>query len=395
MSRVFLFAQVFSLAVALGAIGCSSDGTSSGSGNGGHGSGGLSSSGGSGSGGAGSGGAGGQAGSGGKSGMGGAGAGGTLATGGASTVASGGGAGTGGATGKGGNTGTPGGTAGGGDGGAAGATSPRDGGAGSGGTSGPSDGGAGSDGRTTGTGGGPGGDGGSTGHGSGGQGGGTSPTGTGGSGGSSPCKASPCVILPLGDSITHGFNSTDDAGYRSALFKLAVAANQNITFIGSLSNGPSTLSGKTFPKNHEGHDGISVSGITGYAPPKKAFSTTPHIVLLHIGTNDMTSNADPTTTANQLDTLVSNLVEAAPDALIVVAKIVPLGYSNTNYNSYIAKIPDVVKAHASKNQNVVMVDMSTLPGSDIRGSGNVHPTDKGYSDMADLWYGVIKNYLPN
>jgi len=218
---------------------------------------------------------------------------------------------------------------------------------------------------------------------------------TGGTSGSNPCKASPCVVLPLGDSITHGFNSTDDAGYRSALFKLAVAANQKVTFIGSVSNGPSTISGQTFPKNHEGHDGISVTGITGYVPPKKAFPTTPHIVLLHIGTNDMTSNANPTTTASQLDTLVTNIVQAAPDALVVVAKIVPLGYSNTNYDQYIAKIPDVVKAHAAKNEHVVMVDMSTLPGSDIRGNGNVHPTDKGYVDMADLWYGVIKGYLPN
>jgi len=39
--------------------------------------------------------------------------------------------------------------------------------------------------------------------------------------------------------------------------------------------------------------------------------------------------------------------------------------------------------------------MRKLPASDIRGSGNVHPTDKGYADMADLWYGVIKGYLPN
>jgi len=203
------------------------------------------------------------------------------------------------------------------------------------------------------------------------------------------------VVLPLGDSITHGFNSTDDAGYRSALFKLAVAANQQVTFIGSLSNGPSTVSGQTFPKNHEGHDGITVMGITGYVPPQKAFSTTPHVVLLHIGTNDMTSNANPTTTANQLDTLVTNLVQAAPDALVVVAKIVPLGYSNTNYDQYLAKIPDIVQAHASKNEHVIMVDMSTLPSSDIRGNGNVHPTDKGYADMADLWYGVIKGYLPS
>jgi len=341
------------------AYGCSSEGGPSASGSGG-------------------GGSGGQTASGGTSGTVGSGSAGTVGTGG---TASGGVSGTGGSLARGGTTGASGGTSGGGEGGGGGAMS----------TAGA--GGSGSGGRTTGEGG-RGGNGGALG-GSRGQGGMAGSVSTGGASGFSPCKASPCVILPLGDSITHGYNSTDDAGYRSALFKLAVQANQNVTFIGSLSNGPGTVSGKNFPKNHEGHDGITISGITGYVPPKKAFSTTPHIVLLHIGTNDMTNNADPTTAANQLDTLVTNLVQAAPDALIVVAKIVPLGFGSSTYTSYIAKIPDVVKAHASKNQNVVMVDMSTLPASDIRGSGNVHPTDKGYADMADLWYGVIKSYLPN
>ncbi len=378
MSRNFLCTQVFSLAVLFGAVACSSDNSTTGGGSGGQGSGGLTSSGGSGSGGAA--GAGGASQS--KPGTGGSGAGGKVATGGNTAVASGGAASTGGSSGKGGTAGSGGTTGGGEDGGS---TSPRDGGTGSGGTMFVRDGGFGFGGR----------DGGMAGNGSGGQSGGsTGTTATGGSSGEGPCKASPCVIMPLGDSITHGFNSSDDAGYRSGLFKLAVAAGQNITFIGSVTNGPSTVSGKTFPKTHEGHDGISVSGIMSYVPPKKAFPSTPHIVLLHIGTNDMTSNADPTATANQLDTLIGNLVDAAPDALIVVAKIVPLGYSNNNYNSYIAKIPDVVKARADKNQNVIMVDMSTLPASDIRGNGNVHPTDKGYSDMADLWYGVIKDYLP-
>jgi lysophospholipase L1-like esterase len=200
------------------------------------------------------------------------------------------------------------------------------------------------------------------------------------------------VILPLGDSITHGLRATDDAGYRSALYKLAVAANQKITFTGSLTNGPTNLSG--FVRNHEGHDGFTVTQITGYVPPTKAFIATPHIVLLHIGTNDMTSNADPTTTANHLNDLVTKLVAAAPDALIVVAKIVPLGYSNTNYNSYIAQIPDVVKKHTANNEHVVTVEMSTLPTSDIQGNGNVHPIDKGYADMATIWYAAIKGYMP-
>jgi lysophospholipase L1-like esterase len=367
VSRSSFIYRVVPLVISLGAMACSSSGPTPEGGSGGQGSGGASS-------------------SGGKTGTGGAG------TGGSAQIGSGGQPATGGISGTGGSSATGGMS--GGSGGASGAGTGGDPGSGGGASSG--SGGAGSGGRTGGGGvGGRGGGtvGGRTGGGSGGMAGTTATGGAGvGGGGYNPCKASPCVILPLGDSITHGYSSTDDAGYRSALFKLIVAANQNVTFIGSLSNGPGSVSGKTFPKSHEGHDGITVTGITGYVPPAKSFSTTPHIVLLHIGTNDMTSNADPTTTANQLSTLVTNLVTAAPDALIVVAKIVPLGYGSSNYTSYIAKIPDVVKAHAGKN--VVMVDMSTLPGSDIRGSGNVHPTDQGYADMANLWYGAIKGFLP-
>ena len=380
MIRSSFIGHLLPLVVSIAAIACSSSTTTE-EGSGGKGSGGVSSSGGSGSGGVGSGGT--QTGSGGKSGTGGVGSGGA-ATGGTSAGPTGGTTNTGGSIGKGGITGAPGGSGGtsSGEGGGAGSTSTRDGGPG---------------GRTGGDGG-PGRDGGApggrTGGGSGGQAGGTTGTtptgGTGGSTGGGPCKASPCVILPLGDSITVGLNSSDSAGYRSQLFKLAVAANQNITFIGSQSGGPSTVSGKTFPSKHEGHSGITITGITGYVPPAKALTGTPHIVLVHIGTNDMTNKSDPTTAAKQLDTLVADLVAAAPEALIVVAKIVPLGYSDSNYTSYVGKIADVVKAHAG----VVMVDMSTLPTSDIAGNGNVHPTDKGYADMANLWYGAIKDYLP-
>jgi len=382
VNRAVLFGHVVFLALSVGALGCSSDGTPEGNGSGGQGSGGQTGSGGSGSGGASSSGTGGHSeASGGVSGTGGSGSGGSLATGG-SSMASGGVSGSGGKVGSGGETSASGGAAGGGEGGGAGSTSSGSGGLGAGG-------------RATGGGGRGGAGGGAAGGSKGQMGGAGGATPTGGASGANPCKASPCVILPLGDSITHGFGSSDDGGYRSPLFKLIVAANQNATFIGSLSNGPTTVSGKNFPRTHEGHDGYTVNQITGFVPPKKAFPMTPHIVLLHIGTNDMTMNMDPTSVANQLDTLISNIVQAAPDALVVVAKIVPLGYSNANYTSYVAKIPDVVKAHASKNQNVVMVDMNTLPSSDIKGSGDVHPTDKGYADMANLWYGVIKGYLPN
>src|SRR5690606_9122644 len=73
-----------------------------------------------------------------------------------------------------------------------------------------------------------------------------------------PTNGDPCKILPLGDSITHGVQSKDNAGYRSYLFELAVEANQNLTFTGSQSSGPNQVAGKPFPKNDEGRSGWTI-----------------------------------------------------------------------------------------------------------------------------------------
>ena len=406
MTRTSLANSFLSFAVSLGVIACSSNTPSPQPGTGGQASGGVLASGGtSGSGGAAAGGTtataqtgtGGNPATGGKSASGGTSAtGGDSATGGTSAGATGGVPSSGGVVGKGGAT------VAGGAGGGAGTVGTGGAGPGSGGALG-TDAGTGRDGAVTGSGGaGSGGSGGRVG-GSGGQ---SSLDGAppvGGSGGSAaynPCKASPCKILPLGDSITHGVASTDDAGYRSALFKLIVAANQNVTFTGSLSNGPSTVSSKTFPKSHEGHDGFTVeSGYSTYGTagissliPSPAFSTVPDIVLLHIGTNDLTSTSAKSTTSDRLDTLLTKIVGVAPDALIVVAKVVPLGYSSSDWDTYNAKIPTVVQTHAGKGQHVVMVDMSKLPTSQLTG---VHPNDQGYAYMANIWYAAIKDFLPN
>ena len=228
--------------------------------------------------------------------------------------------------------------------------------------------------------------------------GGTSP---GGSSSYSPCAASPCKILPFGDSITHGLQSTDAGGYRSQLFKLVVAANQTLTFLGSQSAGPATVSSVTFPKNHEGHDGFTVdSGYSTYGTagissliPSPAFTTIPDIVLLHIGTNDITSTGSAsTTTSTRLDGLLTKIVGAAPKALIVVAQITPVSYTSADLTSYNSKIPGIVQTHASQGQHIISVDMSQMPKSDLASDG-VHPNDQGYAYMANIWYTAIKGYL--
>jgi lysophospholipase L1-like esterase len=222
---------------------------------------------------------------------------------------------------------------------------------------------------------------------------GTGGGGAGGTGAYAPCppNGSPCKILPLGDSITHGARSSDDAGYRSQLFKLIVAANQNVTFTGSLTNGPTQVLGQPFPRMHEGHSGWTISQISSVVP-SPALDGKPNIILLHIGTNDIGSR-DPAAMAMRLDTLVEKIAQNAPDALIVLAQITTARTDNDIRDAYNAKIPGIVQSHAGKGQHIIGVDVNKLPMAGLSSDG-VHPNDEGYAFMADIWYAAIKDLLP-
>ena len=221
---------------------------------------------------------------------------------------------------------------------------------------------------------------------------------TGGSATYSPCPTNgdACKILPLGDSITWGAGY--EGGYRIELFTKAVNAQQKITFTGSLSNGPTTVANTTFPQKNEGHNGWTITQDTGQIP-SPALDTgsggVPHIILVHLGTNDIGQGATASTMTDRLGTLIDKLVNAAPNALIVVAKITPL--KNTSYNStatsYNAAIPGAVQTRATAGKHVIVADMNTGFTSAMLSSDGVHPNQSGYSYMGDQWYSLVSNVL--
>jgi lysophospholipase L1-like esterase len=222
------------------------------------------------------------------------------------------------------------------------------------------------------------------------------------------CQNNPCKILPLGDSITYGVNDENNGGYRGPLFASAVAAGQRITFTGSLSNGPSTVSGQTFPKKNEGHSGWGISEVTPYSGgnagiatviPSPAMSSAsggvPDIILLHIGTND-SGSFTATQMTSDLSGLLDKIIAAAPDALLVVAQIIPLGYgTNDVIKAYNQAIPGLVQTRAAAGKHVVLLDMYTgFNASSMLGSDSIHPNSTGYKFMADHWYTAIGSLLP-
>jgi lysophospholipase L1-like esterase len=410
-----VLSRIFAILAVAAAAGCSDNSSGSTSGSGGQGSGGSGVGGTSASGGSG---AGGTSPSGGTTGTGGTvSSGGTTGSGGAGS----GGASSGGTTGSGGTTRTTQDTGGAGTGGA---TSPG-GATGTGGATRRTGGATGSGGNTTGTGGTQG-----TGGATGGRatGGATSPGGATGTGGAvadggpdgrsdsgtdtgsttfNPCPAgTACKILPLGDSITEGFGyrgtssePDNQGGYRIELFRQAVKNNKSITFVGSLTNGPSTVENVQFPTKHEGHGGWTISQIAGIAD--NTLSTNkPNIVLLKIGTNDVNGTGS-SGAPNGLKNLIDQITKDLPSALLVVSSIIPITNDGTNdrVKTYNATIPTAVSAAAAAGKHVVFVDSYAAFVADSSWKtkymgDNLHPNDTGYALLGQTWFAAISALLP-
>lgn len=218
-----------------------------------------------------------------------------------------------------------------------------------------------------------------------------------------PTDGSACKVMPLGDSITDGIGSQagGGGGYRVELFRQAVADGHEITFVGTRpANGPNMVAGQAFPRNHEGLSGDSIQG-TGNRAANAVPATTPDIILLHIGTNNLGGNGVPQGVPGQLATLVDQLIEDAPDALIVVAQLIPTTQAQRTQNTqaYNATIPELVQSRAAQGKHVVMVDMFDAFTSNPGGvnplmNDFLHPNVAGYVVMAQTWYDAIESFLP-
>jgi hypothetical protein len=236
--------------------------------------------------------------------------------------------------------------------------------------------------------------------------------GAGGGGGAfDPCPASdPCKILPLGDSITWGISF--GGGYRIKLMAHAATDMKKLTFVGyDTANPPSSsavsalgAASSMWTPNHEGHSGWTIQqddelvlgtskanndGVN-YSGKKVVADLDPHIVLVHLGTNDF--RGDIAGAPARLGTLIDHVVADAPNALVVVASVIVYPGGGGAVKTFNDQIPGLVKTRADAGKHVVFVDLFTaLTSSDL--SDGVHPNEGGYEKMAVGWYGVIKQYL--
>jgi lysophospholipase L1-like esterase len=221
------------------------------------------------------------------------------------------------------------------------------------------------------------------------------------------------TILPLGDSITWGYNNgnlTSGYGYRIPLLNDIVGDNIPMQYMGSDSTGP--INGDAGASLNEGHVGYQIIQIThnldgndnsyhnfggcwlrgGNPATIGRNPIVPQVVLVHIGTNDATSGQESAASIlSLLQGCLNSLQNILPNAQIFVASLVPRE-DNANAEAiqeqYNALIPALVLTYGS---NFHFVDMHTnFPSNGITPSIDpLHPNQTGYNWMATQWYTAI------
>ncbi|SCF11040.1 cellulose binding domain-containing protein [Micromonospora chokoriensis] len=187
-------------------------------------------------------------------------------------------------------------------------------------------------------------------------------------------------VMPLGDSITDGFNVP--GGYRIELWQRFTAGGYRIDFVGSQFNGPASLG----DHDHQGHSGWTIAQIHANVV-NWLRATNPRTVLLHIGTNDM--YGDTSGAPGRLAALVDRITSTAPNADVFVATIIPKAGADTQVRGYNNAIPGIVQSRAAAGKRVHLVDMyRALTLSDL--ADGVHPNATGYRKMAAAWYDALR-----
>lgn len=220
-------------------------------------------------------------------------------------------------------------------------------------------------------------------------------------------------IMPVGDSITFGYGEA--GGYRKYLYHaLGQKGYTQIDMVGP--EGPDSASfsynnqNVTYDNNHAGYSGFTIkqqypipswgeNGLYERLISKDAVKQAqPDIILLIIGTNDMTANRPLDSCEAELHDLIDYMLADMPsDSMIFMGSIPEFtAYGGNaeriaNYNSTVRK---VAEDYAKAGRNVRFADVhGCLNGTADLDTDNLHPNGKGYEKMGNFWAEVIDEYI--
>ncbi|WP_049657678.1 FG-GAP-like repeat-containing protein [Kitasatospora sp. MY 5-36] len=193
-----------------------------------------------------------------------------------------------------------------------------------------------------------------------------------------PTPAPVLRVMPLGDSITAGYRSTTDAGYRGPLADLVAQQNRyTVDLVGSRGNGA------VLDPDNEGHSGSMVNdllaGVDGWLAAAQ-----PDVVLLHIGINDLDRGTDKAHAADRTSALIDRILADRPGVTVLVMGLIPTTPNLTaqvaDYNSALSQ---AVLAKQAQGRKVRYTAAPALTPAEM--ADGLHPDDLGYQRLAQTF----------
>ncbi len=208
----------------------------------------------------------------------------------------------------------------------------------------------------------------------------------------------PLKIMPLGNSITYDTytgdprDAGDKIGYRYKLYLLLNQAGYSINMVGSENAGYNYFN----DDENAGFPGWRDNQLADLIETGYLYSYPADIILLHIGTNDVSASDYSTTDVNRL----LNAVDAyetgsGKPVLVLLAKIISREDFPCNSHpgtiSYNNNLVTMANNRISAGDKLIVVDMEC--GATINYSTDmidlVHPNQSGYDKMGQKWFDVI------
>jgi CubicO group peptidase (beta-lactamase class C family)/lysophospholipase L1-like esterase len=190
-------------------------------------------------------------------------------------------------------------------------------------------------------------------------------------------------LMPLGDS------NTNRLGYRPTLYFELTDRGYDINFVGSRSD---SISSGSHDRDHEGWSGFTTtdiaSNLNGWL-----LANPPDVVLLHIGTNDL-SAVSVSEAITGLGSVLDTAYAVDPDITIVLAQIVNRQTFSQDTADFNDQMVGLVQSRLAAGFKILLVDHESalLYPDDM--SDLLHPNDTGYAKMADVWFEGISGFVP-
>ncbi|WP_030159580.1 cellulose binding domain-containing protein [Glycomyces sp. NRRL B-16210] len=203
--------------------------------------------------------------------------------------------------------------------------------------------------------------------------------------------AGPVAIMPLGDSITGS-----PGCWRGNLWELLDGAGYEVDFVGSLSQACNPAGSDP---DHEGHGGYLVTQSVANGDVHSWLTqNTPDVLLLHFATNDVWSSLPPSQILAAFTQIVEDLRDLNPDAIVLVAQIIPLEPENCGdcpqrAIDFNAAIPAWAAGITTAQSPVVVVDQWTGFDPAVDTYDGVHPDEDGYVKIAANWFAALEDVL--